>query len=419
MSDIKVTRVRIAVAVATLCLSCEPVIAQTGATDGTKVADSVRTATRGMSKPSYGSALGVELPSVTFTSTKDTKQGTAQANVKDGGFAFQVGASAPLSGTDSISQPLSLDGLGNSAVVTGSVLYSSVIRLTPREVGDSIKKLWDSINKLSDSFRALEANRKLDSITKGSANPDEVKKYDSLKGKTYLQIDSMDRTLKTANDTLARTFLNDLTDFSLGNLTALAKNDAVAKKYLDLLHDLSPEPIPWAITIKAKTAQRSLSYFGNSFAKHDTNFYDYGLQAGIGIFIPCIGSSLWASYEHSKIMNATASSTFLQPLGTGFLQKVGALGNYGALAQTNRYLLEGRTYLGGPFEYKVGLDPQFGILFQTSGALKKITSFELPVYYLQAKGGGLNGGIDFAWRSDQSGPQVTLFIGIVMDVLPD
>lgn len=60
----------------------------------------------------------------------------------------------------------------------------------------------------------------------------------------------------------------------------------------------------------------------------------------------------------------------------------------------------------------IGMQPRLAYRWAASG---NITSLDVPVYVLQNKDGGLNGGVSFGWRT-HDGVRAVLFVGVITDL---
>jgi len=52
----------------------------------------------------------------------------------------------------------------------------------------------------------------------------------------------------------------------------------------------------------------------------------------------------------------------------------------------------------------------------TRNVTQSVTGFEFPMYFLANTDGGLTGGVNASWRSDQRGPSISIFVGQVLSL---
>jgi hypothetical protein len=116
------------------------------------------------------------------------------------------------------------------------------------------------------------------------------------------------------------------------------------------------------------------------------------------------------SYTHEVAYSAGVSADVCSPATTGgALQCVPAVvGPPGDPARTNRLSFEVKQFFGTNFAFA----PKFNWDVDDS-----IVGVELPVYLLQAKDGGLTGGVTLGWRSDTKAFTASAFVGPVLKLI--
>lgn len=112
---------------------------------------------------------------------------------------------------------------------------------------------------------------------------------------------------------------------------------------------------------------------------------------------------LGANYRHEKAYAAASAPTQVcRPASGEAMRCDEAIIGAPSEKVSEIYQVEVRRFLSSA----LALNPRF-----TRNATQKISAFEIPLYFLTGADGGLTGGVNIGWRSDQPGSAVTVFIG--------
>jgi hypothetical protein len=130
---------------------------------------------------------------------------------------------------------------------------------------------------------------------------------------------------------------------------------------------------------------------------------DYSLGAMVGLFNPSIGF-LAAHFDQQEFYQAGRATQLCRPLGaTGGSTCSNVVLSAPAKASPGVVRLEWRKFLG---RGNIAINPVFSRDLED-----KVSSIQVPIYFLSDANGGLNGGVSFGWRSDQDTFLASVFVG--------
>lgn len=298
-------------------------------------------------------------PVISLEGTTKDKVVRAQVGIQYRGFAFTAGAKANVG--DDPSEPITLadlDGLRNKTTGEFGVLWSKWISGYSGDVNDALDPV--------------------------------CKRYATATGRT-----------EGSNDDQFRCRLGWFRK---------DKSAAGQAAYKELVEQLSPGQIFFA-GFNASVAPESFKFVNaDTLAAEPTEKHtsrSVGVVAGIAFKTNTVTT---VKYAHEVAYKAGDKADVCSPASSGASLKCSqaVVGPPGAPKTTNRLSFEIKQFFGTNF----AVAPRINWDIDDS-----VAGIEVPIYLLQAKDGGLTGGVTLGWRSDTKAFTASAFVGPVLKLI--
>jgi hypothetical protein len=315
----------------------------------------------GASDPAGTSATSTPAAQLVLSGSKDNTSAKAQVGVALGDFVVQVKGNIPVSGTDSTANIADLSGLSAKATADIGVTYV-LWNPKPKDATTADNVQRDACARfLIDTGKAADRSAALQMMS--LPDPKFFCTFTNLpKGSSY------------------RSIFNESIDWGTPVL--------VSARYTG-----DHEQYKYAVA--------------PAFASQTKSATSYGLSAAAGVIAK--PGLLQLDYQYASTYSAQPSSQVCVPVSGSSATTCQTIATAAPKRKiTSTLALESRFFFGR----NVGLAPK------VSGDLRgKVASFEVPVYLLHDKTGGLNGGATFGWRSDTKEFTAGVFVGDILTLL--
>jgi hypothetical protein len=180
--------------------------------------------------------------------------------------------------------------------------------------------------------------------------------------------------------------------------------------YNELVAALTPGKIVFA-GVNGSIAPESFAFISaDTFAEQPAQKHtsrSFSVVAGVAFETNTVTT---LSYAHEVAYEAGDEADVCSPSASGGSLKCvqAAVGPPGDPRRTNRLSFEVKQFLGT----NVAFAPKFNWDVDES-----VVGVELPIYFLQAKDGGLTGGVTLGWRSDTKAFTASAFVGPVLKLI--
>jgi hypothetical protein len=185
---------------------------------------------------------------------------------------------------------------------------------------------------------------------------------------------------------------------------------AAQAAYRDLVEQLTPGKIFFA-GANASVAPESFTFVNaDTLAEEPAEKRTSRSLSALAAVVFATNTVTTVSYVHDVAYSGGDKADVCRPAASGGSLKCSEaiVGPPGDAARTNRLSFEVKQFIGTNFAFAPKLNWNVD---------NSVVGIELPIYLLQAKDGGLTGGVNLGWRSDTKAFIASAFVGPVLKLI--